>query len=103
MVDGISIIGPVDRLKERLQGKVDRFIQEDKDLLVNLQKGLTPFKDQDFVLVVTSDIPMINGQVVTDFCKDAMTSLLIFATYSDKRVNDKLFPGFTDLCKTEVM
>ena len=44
MVDGISIIGPVDRLKERLQGKVDHFIQEDKDLLVNLQKGLTPLR-----------------------------------------------------------
>lgn len=96
LVDGISIIGPVDRLKERLQGKVDHFIQEDKDLLVNLQKGLTPFKDQDFVLVVTSDIPMINGQVVTDFvqrCYDQPADLCY--PIVDKRVNDKLFPGFT--------
>ena len=66
--------------------------------MVNLQKGLTPFKDQDFVLVVTSDIPMMLDRC-NGFCKDAMTSLLILLPIVDKRVNDKLFLGYGP-CKT---
>lgn len=95
-IDSISIVGPVDQLRERLKDKVDHFIQEDKDLFVNLQEGLSPFIDQDFVLVVTSDIPMINGKVVSDFierCFDQPADL--YYPIVDKRLNDKLYPGFT--------
>ena len=95
-IDGISIAGPADKLRERLEGKVDYFIQEDNDLLGNLQKGLSPFTDQDFILVVTSDIPMINGKVVADFierCFDEPADLCY--PIVDKRLNDKLYPGFT--------
>ena len=94
-IDGISIVGPVNKLKERLEGRVDHFIQEDKDLFINLQKGLLPFIDQDFVLVVTSDIPMLNGEVVADFiqrCFDQPADLCY--PIVDKRVNHKLYPGF---------
>lgn len=95
-IDGISIVGPADRLRERLEGQVDHIIQEDKDLFVNLQKGLSPFIDQDFVLVATSDIPMINGKVVADFIQRYFDNPAdLCYPIVDKNLNDKLYPGFT--------
>ncbi len=95
MVDSISIVGPVDQLKSRLADKVDYFIEEEVELFENLKKGLKPFEDDDFVLVATSDIPMIKGAIVADFiqkCRDQNADL--YYPIVEKKVNDSLYPGF---------
>lgn len=91
----ISIVGSIEKLKVRLEGKVDHFIQEDADLFENLQKGLAPFDGDRFVLVATSDIPMINGTVVSDFIERCKTQNVdLCYPVVEKGINDSLYPGF---------
>ncbi len=95
MVDKIAIIGPIEILKDRLEGRIDYFIPEQGDIFDNLQRGLKPFINDDFVLVSTSDIPMIKGSVVSDFierCK-AQDADLCYPIV-DKSLNQSLYPGF---------
>ncbi|NLI61561.1 MAG: NTP transferase domain-containing protein [Clostridiales bacterium] len=95
-IHSISIVGPVERLKNRLDGKVDYFIQEEKHILENLQIGLEPFKEDDFVIVVTSDIPMINGDVISDFIERcSIYEADLCYPIVDKKVNNRLYPGFS--------
>jgi GTP:adenosylcobinamide-phosphate guanylyltransferase len=63
MIDKIAIVGPAETLKSRLADRVDYFIREEAHLFENLKKGLSLFKDEEFVLVASSDIPMITGSI----------------------------------------
>ena len=94
-VGRIAIVGPVEALKHRLEGKVDYFIQEDEDIFGNIQRGLMPFKEEDFLLIATSDIPMIKGEIVSDFINRCSThDAELYYPIVEKDVNDRLYPGF---------
>ncbi|NLJ41576.1 MAG: NTP transferase domain-containing protein [Clostridiales bacterium] len=94
-VDRISIVGPAKRLKSRLTGKADYFIEEEADLFDNIKKGLEPFKDNGFVLIVTSDIPMISGTIVSELIKSckALDADLCYPIV-ERKVNERMYPGF---------
>jgi len=90
----ISITGPVSELKKYLGDKADYYIEGGDSLFDNLNAGLKPFMEDEGVLVVTSDIPMITGDMVSDFisrCLDKKGDLCY--PIVDKALNDSRFPG----------
>ncbi|HHY81790.1 MAG TPA: NTP transferase domain-containing protein [Clostridiales bacterium] len=94
LVDKISIIGPTLPLKEHLGDKVDYYIESRDSLFENVKAGLEPFANDKAVLVVTSDIPMITGEMVTDFIQKSMNLGCDFCyPIVEKQLNEKRFPG----------
>ncbi len=90
----ISIIGPVDLLKEQLGDRVDFYIEDKESLFENLNSGIGPFMKEQAVLVVTSDIPMITGDMVEDFigrCQQKKGDLCY--PIVEKSLNEAKFPG----------
>lgn len=95
MIDKIAIVGPAETLKSRLADRVDYFIREEAHLFENLKKGLSLFKDEEFVLVASSDIPMITGSIIRDFIEKCRASNVdLCYPIVNKTVNDHIYPGF---------
>ena len=94
MIARIAIVGPAEILKSRLADRVDHFIQEETHLFDNLKKGLSLFQDEEFVLVASSDIPMITGPIIKDFIEKCRASNVdLCYSIVDKIVNDSIYPA----------
>jgi len=94
-VDKISIVGPIDHLKEHLKNRVDYYFEAVDCIFENVKLGLEPFKADDRVLVITSDVPLLTGSCVTDFvmrCEEKKADLCY--PIVDRIDNEKIFPGF---------
>lgn len=90
----IAVIGPESLLKAHLQGLVDIYLEGRDSLFDNLAAGMEPFAADKAVLVVTSDIPMIRGEMVEDLLarcleKDGDLGYPVV----EKALNDARFPG----------
>lgn len=92
-VGQISIIGPLEPLKEHFKDRIDYYYQDKKDLFDNLRLVLEPFKNDDAVLLVSSDIPMITGEMLDDLiaeCKKRGGDLCY--PIVERKYNEELFP-----------
>ena len=94
-VDKISIVGPVASLKEHFKDRVDYYFEAVDCIFENVKLGLEPFKNNERVLVLTSDVPMLTGSCVTDFvmrCEVIKADLCY--PIVDRIDNERIFPGF---------
>ncbi|NLB42729.1 MAG: NTP transferase domain-containing protein [Clostridiales bacterium] len=90
----ISISGPEGLLKSVLGKKVDFYVGDKDSLFDSVKAGLSPFIDDSAVLVVTSDIPMITGEMITDFIKLSFDQGGDFCyPIVNKQLNDVQFPS----------
>ncbi|NLO82579.1 MAG: NTP transferase domain-containing protein [Clostridiales bacterium] len=95
LIDKISIVGPVDLLRKHLGQRVAYYFEEQGSFFENLDAAVQPFREDKSVIIVSSDIPMITGQVVDDFinrCADKNADLCY--PIVAKKTNQSLFPGF---------
>ncbi|HHT65371.1 MAG: NTP transferase domain-containing protein [Caldicoprobacterales bacterium] len=93
-INEISITGPSDLLKKHLGGKVDHYVEDRGSLFDNVKAGIAPFANDRAVLIVTSDIPMITGWMITDFIQRCMHQGGDFCyPIVEKRLNEERFPG----------
>ncbi len=93
-IDKISIVGPVEELRAYLDGKVDYYCEGKDHLFDNVSAGMEPFSKDTAVLLVTSDIPMITGEMVADFvrrCHEVGADLCY--PIIEKQLNEQHFPG----------
>ena len=94
LVGKVSIVGPVEHLKACLGDKADYYIEDRDSLFENVKAGIEPFSNDGAVLIVTSDIPMITGRMITDFVQRAVQQGKDFCyPIVNKQVNEKHFPG----------
>lgn len=94
LINKISIIGPSDLLKEHLGDKIDHYMEDRGSLFDNVKAGTKPFANDQAVLIVTSDIPMITGWMITDFVQRCMDQGGDFCyPIVEKKLNEKRFPG----------
>jgi molybdopterin-guanine dinucleotide biosynthesis protein A len=94
MIDKISISGSSDILKEHLGDKVDYYMEDRNTLFDNIKAGLEPFANDEAVLVVTSDIPMISGWMITDLVQRCTKQGGDFCyPIVEKSLNEERFPG----------
>ncbi|MFP4015974.1 MAG: NTP transferase domain-containing protein [Halanaerobiales bacterium] len=63
----IIVVGPRDELKESIQEKVDLFIESGESLTENIFRGITRAEKNDYILLMTSDIPLITADVIDDY------------------------------------
>jgi molybdopterin-guanine dinucleotide biosynthesis protein A len=93
-IDKISITGPVSLLKEHLGNKADYYMEGSESLFENIKLGIQPFANDHAVLIVTSDIPMITGEMVTDFIRRCLKQGGDFCyPIVEKHLNEERFPG----------
>ncbi|MCM8901378.1 NTP transferase domain-containing protein [Caldicoprobacter algeriensis] len=94
-VYGISIVGPVEPLKDCLGDRVDYYFEDTGSFFENLEAAMQPFKTNKRVIIVSSDIPMITGKVVDDFVNRCInTDADLCYPIVEKSLNESLFPGF---------
>lgn len=100
-VGRIAVIGPAEEL-EKVLGHVRGELPEGKvtivpmggSMLENLKAGIAALNPSGRVLVVTSDIPFINGTAIDDFAERcAQAPADIHYSVVPKEANESRFPG----------
>ena len=94
LINKISVSGSSETLKKYLGDKVDYYMEDRNTLFDNIKAGLEPFAHDEAVLVVTSDIPMITGWMITDLVKRCVKQGGDFCyPIVEKKLNEERFPG----------
>lgn len=90
----ISVTGPVSVLKEHLADKADYYMEGRESLFENIKLGMEPFINDNAVLIVTSDIPLITSEMVSDFIQRCIRQGGDFCyPIVEKQLNEERFPG----------
>lgn len=63
----VSVVGPARELKESIQEKVDYIIEAGDTMKENITRGINVLDEQDFILLMTSDIPLVTAEIIDDF------------------------------------
>ena len=63
----IVVVGPVKELKSRIGKLVEEVVPSGNDPFESTLKGIDYLKSEDKILVVSSDIPLIKGEMIDDF------------------------------------
>ena len=69
LVKDIAVVGPEYDLTPFLGKKVKKVLNSTHSIVENVQIGLNYFSDESKVLILTSDIPLITGEIVDRFIK----------------------------------
>jgi GTP:adenosylcobinamide-phosphate guanylyltransferase len=93
-IEKIVVVGPEKKLRSVLENYEVEVVQQGYELIDNVMKGLECFSDEDEVLILTSDIPMITPEALDDFVKRAKESDAEFAyPIISKEDTERKFPG----------
>lgn len=93
LVDQIAVVGAREDLAPILP-YVDTVVEEGVDLADNVLRGTSIFGDEEEILVLTSDIPMITPEAIEDFVKQcSKVQADFYYPIVRREVNDKKYPG----------
>jgi len=73
MIEYILVIGNRDSLTPIIGNKVDKIIDQENDMLDNLIKGISYFKEDEKLIIATCDIPLITTEAVQHFMSKALS------------------------------
>ena len=91
-IERIVVVGPKDEL-QKIHPEVE-VIQNQGSILDNLSKGLTYLQNQEFILILTSDIPMITQEALTDFIRRcSQRAGDVYYPINSKETSEAKFPG----------
>lgn len=92
-IDKIAVVG--DRHVNRLlENHVDYLIEEDNSLFENILKGVRCFDDDENILILTSDIPMVSQESIEDFIEKSNREGAEFCyPIVRKEDSERKFPG----------
>lgn len=71
IVDYILVVGNKDALTPVIGNKVDKIVNQENDMLDNLMKGISYFKNDEKLIVITCDIPLITAKAIEHFITEA--------------------------------
>lgn len=63
----IIVVGPRDELEKSIQEKVDLFIEAGRSLQDNILRGMDILENSEYILLMTSDIPLITADVIDEY------------------------------------
>ncbi|HHY92856.1 MAG TPA: NTP transferase domain-containing protein, partial [Firmicutes bacterium] len=93
-VGRVVVVGPVPELEYLAKGKVQAVIPCADTVMANLRRGLDWLKPQDFVLVATSDIPLLTAAAVEDFLqRTRSTTADFYYSIVEKSAGEARYPG----------
>lgn len=91
-VDRIVIVGP-EILKNAVGDKVDAVLQSGETIVQNIKIGIDFFNDGEYVILCTSDIPMVSGEAIEDFVNQCMgKNIDVGYPIIEKSLNDIKYP-----------
>lgn len=94
LINKISVSGSSKILRSHLGGKVDYYMEDRNTLFDNIKAGIEPFTDDNAVLIVTSDIPMITGWMINNLVERCIKQGGDFCyPIVEKKLNEERFPG----------
>lgn len=94
LIDRIAVVGPKDKLQPVIGDTVNYIIEGTDSIVSNILLALEYFSEEEEILIVTSDIPMITREAIEDFiarCRQQQVDLCY--SIVDKKVNDLKYPG----------
>ena len=92
-IDTITVVGPKKQLST-IKDEVNIIVDAGSSLIQNIFKGVQVFSDEEMILVLTSDIPMITPEAIRDFVEKAIPLEADFCYPIIRREeNDKKYPG----------
>lgn len=68
-IQDIVVVGPEYDLAPFIEKKVNKILEATESIIKNIEIGLDYFKDDYKILVLTSDIPLITGEIIDRFIK----------------------------------
>jgi len=63
----VAVVGPARELEESIQEKVDFIIDAGDSIRENITRGIDVLDEQKYVLLMTSDIPLVTAEIIDDF------------------------------------
>ena len=91
-IDTIAVVGSKQELSP-IKDQVDIIIEGGATLTDNIQKGSEVFPDEEMILILTSDIPMITPEAIEDFVGKSLKLNADFCyPIVPKSENEKRFP-----------
>jgi len=92
-IEQIAVVGDKNKLSE-LGGHIDLIIEQGENLSQNIMKGAENFEDDDELLVLSSDIPMITPEALRDFVeRSRQYQADLYYPIVRKEKNEEKFPG----------
>lgn len=93
LIDKIAVVGPKEQLEAIIGDRVDYIIEGTDSIVTNGLLAMEYFKNDEQVLIATSDIPMLTVEALEDFINKAL-AMKADLCYSvvNKEINDKKYP-----------
>lgn len=90
----IAVVGPKEQIESSVQEKVDVFIEAGNSIKENVIRGLEIFNDSKYVLLMTSDIPLITAEVVDEYISTCLedSNADLYYPIIPKKYNIEKFP-----------
>ena len=93
-LDRIVIVGPVELVPDVYRSATTRILTPGEDLLTNLKQGLAALPEDEPVLVVASDMPLLTMAALKDFvAKCAGREAEIYYPIIRREVYEAAYPG----------
>lgn len=93
IIGKIAVVGPKEQLTPILEGKVDYIIESTDSIVTNGLLALEYFKEDQQVLIATSDIPMLTVEALEDFINKSLNAKAdLCYSVVDKKINDEKYP-----------
>lgn len=67
LTENVVVVGPRREIERSVSEKVDLIVDSGDTLVENIQKGMAAIGGADYVLLITSDIPLITKDVIDEF------------------------------------
>lgn len=91
-IDSIDVVGNLEELQPIIGGQVDRLIEQKESLMDNLLQALS-YCQEEKILVITCDIPLIHGDIINSFINAGLeTKGDIYYPIVEKNVYEKYYP-----------
>ncbi|SHI52130.1 nucleotidyltransferase family protein [Lutispora thermophila] len=92
-IDKIAVVGDKEQLSKALQGKADYIIQGTESIVDNIILALEEFSQDEEILLLTCDIPMITPEAIEHFIENAkQKNVDLCYSIVEKSTNDEKYP-----------
>jgi molybdopterin-guanine dinucleotide biosynthesis protein A len=92
-VDKIIVVGPRDELVPYIGEKVTEVIDASDSIVKNIEIGINYLND-DRIIILTSDVPLITGEIIDNFIKKCQKhNASLFYPFISKEIILKKYPN----------
>ena len=92
-IQSIIVIGPEDDLKFQVGKKVNKIIESTDSIINNIKLGIDYINNDRKLIVLTSDIPLITGEIIDRFIKQCQAyEALLYYPFIEKEIILRKYP-----------